>query len=177
MTTPEPDLLGPEWGHGPDGVRTRSASRVVVLDDAGRVLLLRGSDPTRPGTDWWFTVGGGREPGEDPRTAAARELREETGLDVDPAELDGPVWSRTAHFPFLGAQCRQTEEFFVHRVAEGFEVDRTGWTDLERASVSESRWWVPAELAGSGAVFYPVDLPRLVGELPALWTGPPLPIT
>ncbi len=59
----------------------------------------------------------------------------------------------------------------MHRVAEGFEVDRAGWTDLERASVSESRWWVPADLAGSGAVFYPVDLPRLLAELPPHWSG------
>jgi 8-oxo-dGTP pyrophosphatase MutT (NUDIX family) len=170
------DPLGPEWGHGPDGLRTRSAARVVLLDDAGRVLLLRGSDPAAPGTDWWFTVGGGRGPGEDARVAAARELREETGLDVDPDVLEGPVWVRSAEFDFLGARCRQEEEFFVHRVGPGFAVDDAGWTDLERASVSGWRWWAPAELAVAGTAYYPGDLVRLVAELPATWTGDPLPI-
>ncbi|WP_328295851.1 NUDIX hydrolase [Kineococcus sp. NBC_00420] len=170
------DPLGPEWAHGPDGLRTRSASRVVVLDDAGRVLMLRGCDPATPGSDWWFTVGGGRAPGEDARVAACRELREETGLDVDPAELVGPVWVRSAEFPFLGARCRQAEEFFVLRVGEGFTLDAAGWTDLERESVSEWRWWAPADLAAAGTTYYPGDLVRLVAQLPLAWTGDPLPI-
>ena len=171
-----PDALGPEWGSGPDGVRTRSASRVVLIDDAGRVLLLRGTDPATPGTDWWFTVGGGRLPAEDARLAAVRELHEETGLSLDPAALVGPVWVRSAEFAFLGARCRQEEEFFVHRVHGGLAIDDTGWTDLERESVSEWRWWAPSDLAAAGVTFYPEDLVRLVEELPVDWTGDPLPI-
>jgi 8-oxo-dGTP pyrophosphatase MutT (NUDIX family) len=34
--------------------------------------------------DWaWSTPGGGLEPGEDPRSAAGRELQEETGLSLE----------------------------------------------------------------------------------------------
>ncbi|MGH3417662.1 MAG: NUDIX domain-containing protein [Actinocrinis sp.] len=62
----------------------RVAGRVLLLDPEGRVLLFRGSDPARP--DWfqWFTPGGGTEAGENVRDAAARELREDPGMHVDP---------------------------------------------------------------------------------------------
>ncbi|MDQ1688884.1 MAG: 8-oxo-dGTP diphosphatase [Frankiaceae bacterium] len=52
----------------------------VAHDRAGRVLLvLRGRDP---GAGLWSIPGGRVEAGETPEGAVAREMREETGLDV-----------------------------------------------------------------------------------------------
>ena len=57
----------------------------VVRDEAGRLLLvLRGRDP---GRGRWSLPGGRIEPGESAAEAAAREVREETGLEVDVGEL------------------------------------------------------------------------------------------
>jgi 8-oxo-dGTP diphosphatase len=51
-----------------------------VRDEAGRVLLVRrGHAPSR---GLWSVPGGRIERGETPEQAAAREVREETGLDV-----------------------------------------------------------------------------------------------
>ena len=177
--TPAADPLGPEWATDPDGTRTRTAARVVLLDGAGRVLLVRGSDPARPGEQWWFTVGGGRGAGEPAREAAVRELREETGLLASADDLDGPVWVRTAEFPFYGLPCRQVEEFFVHRVAEGTALTRDGWTRLEHDTLTDVRWWALPELAAAqerGDAVYPPELVRLVAALPPRWDGPPLPV-
>ncbi|WP_335341674.1 NUDIX hydrolase, partial [Pseudofrankia sp. EUN1h] len=56
--------------------RKRMAAAVVLVDDGGRVLLVR---PTyRPG---WDLPGGVIEQDEAPRAAARRELVEELSLD------------------------------------------------------------------------------------------------
>lgn len=55
--------------------------RVVGLDEAGRVLLIRHSY----GSDNWMPPGGGISRAEDVLTAAVRELREETGCGLEDA--------------------------------------------------------------------------------------------
>lgn len=52
----------------------------IVRDEAGRLLLVRRGRP--PGQGLWSVPGGRIEPGETAEAAAAREVREETGLEV-----------------------------------------------------------------------------------------------
>jgi 8-oxo-dGTP diphosphatase len=54
----------------------------AVLIEAGRVLLTQRKAGTHLEGAWEFP-GGKVHPGEDPRDALARELREEVGIDVD----------------------------------------------------------------------------------------------
>lgn len=173
---PEPapgHRLGPEWTPGPDGLLFRRGARVIVLDEHDRVLLVRGHDADQPDRSWWFTLGGGIDPGESARDAAIREVREESGVVLDPAQVVGPVFTRSAVFDFFSAHCRQDEEIFLARVPSTAFVaeDRSGWTPLELDVIDELRWWSLPELARVEIEVFPEGLAALVEPLLAGWDG------
>jgi 8-oxo-dGTP pyrophosphatase MutT (NUDIX family) len=135
-----------------------------VLDPADRVLLLQGFDPARPEHRFWFTIGGGAEPGESLVQAAARELREESGITAEPAALGPAIWHRTAEFSFDGQRYRQEEEYFLLRTGV-VEITLDGLVEIEQQTVTAHRWWGADELAASGESFVPPELPALLRQL------------
>ena len=143
----------------------RTASRVLLLDGAGRLLLFRGGDPSAPerGT-WWFTPGGGLDPGETLLEGAVRELFEETGLHCDPLALGEPVHAEESLFDFAGMRITQQQTFFVLRV-DAHEVDTTGFEELEASSIVEHRWWEREALRSTADVVYPLCLSELLDRV------------
>ncbi|MEV6213307.1 NUDIX domain-containing protein [Nocardia sp. NPDC051833] len=160
----------PAAATGLDVNTTRTSARVVLLDEQDRVLLLRGHDPMLPEVAFWFTVGGGVEPGESLRDAAVRELYEETGQRVDPAALRGPLWRRVAVFPFNGELIRSEELFFTLR-APSFEWRPAALNALERRTITDHRWCTPADIRAlddQGEAVYPYHLDELLTEAAAV---------
>lgn len=75
----------------PKPTRVVPAVTAVVANGAGEVLLQRRAD-----NGLWALPGGAVEPGESVGQALVREVREETGLDVEPVGIVG-VYSDPRH--------------------------------------------------------------------------------
>ncbi len=145
----------------------RFGARVVLLDTADRVLLFRLENP-RSGNTWWATPGGGVEPGEKSLDAARRELKEETGVEVD--QLVGPIWVDDHWFRTPDDLVHQQDRYFHARI-ENPKVDVSGQDEIESDLMVEHRWWSLTALEETSDRVYPAGL---AGHLRLLLkAGPP----
>jgi 8-oxo-dGTP diphosphatase len=102
----------------------------VIRDNAGRMLLIkRGHEP---GKGLWSVPGGRIEPGETDEEAVVREVREETGLDVQCGPLLGAI-----ERPGLAGTTLQIRDY--HAVVTGGE--------LAAGDDAAAAQWVTAEEA------------------------------
>ncbi len=78
------------------------AASAIVADESGRILLHRRRD-----NEMWALPGGQMELGESVAGCVVREVREETGLDVEPVSIVG-IYSDPKHvFSYDDGEVRQ----------------------------------------------------------------------
>jgi 8-oxo-dGTP pyrophosphatase MutT (NUDIX family) len=141
----------------------RLSSRVVLLDDADRVLLIEHiADHPKDAAfgTVWVPPGGGLEGGESLVDAALRELWEETGLRLPSV---GPLlWTRRSVFSFGGEPKVFAEHFFLGRVGAHDVAGHVNPDALERENIRDVRWWPVPEILASPSLFAPKRLGYLL---------------
>lgn len=139
----------------------RHASRLLLLDEARRVLLFKYEDERG---SWWATPGGGLEPSETFDAAARREAEEELGLkDLSIEEL----WERTSEFLSRGQVIRQTERYFLVRARSAFAMPGDGVREAHALEgIQAAKWWTPSELRTTTERVFLGDLLRWLETLP-----------
>ena len=140
--------------------RYRRASRLLVIDGQQRILLVQYEDERG---EYWATPGGGAEKTESFEEAAAREAREELGLN--PGSIE-PLWCAFNEFVSRGIRYRQREQFFLIRANErdvliGSEVQMARETE----GIIASRWWPLDELRATNRLVFPEDLAERIDSM------------
>jgi 8-oxo-dGTP diphosphatase len=143
-------------------MRRRLSARLLILNEAGRLLLFRFVHKTGPvpGQDFWATPGGGVEEGESLEQTALRELEEETGLRRTSV---GPEIARREVALQLpdGEHVVSDERYFLIHVTDD-TLSRANWTAFEREIMVEHRWWSREELSHTEATVWPENLPEML---------------
>ena len=146
----------------------RRTARLILHDGAGRVWLMLGLDPGQPDrAPFWFTPGGKIEPGETPEEAACRELLEETGLALAPADLGPVIGTEAAVYSFQGVTYDQVSVFYAVRHNGPIVPDLSRLTEIERQSILTGRWWTRPELDTTTDAVFPAHLRALMDRITA----------
>lgn len=132
-----------------------SAPTVGALceDELGRLMLVRRAVEPRKGK--WDTPGGFLEEGEAPLDGLRRELREETGLEIEPGEFAGALIDLYGDGP---------EAQFV--LSLNWLARIVGGEPVAADDISEMRWFAADELPDEEEIGFPC-----VAELVRRWRG------
>lgn len=139
-------------------IAVRRSARLVILDPCRRMLLFRYCDEHQP--PFWSTVGGELRQGEDYRTAARRELAEETGFD---ASIGAVIREREAVFAVARSEpARWLERYFLVECPWAQAPSAEGWSAEERETIQNWRWWHLWEMRAGSHRFLPEWLPDVL---------------
>jgi len=119
---------------GKEGVLRPGASALVFDEAREKILLTRRADNGR-----WCLPGGGMDPGESAAEACAREVLEETGLEVQVTKLVGVYTT-----PDLLIEYPDGNK--IQPVAFSFEVEITGGKLTLSDETTEFGWYTLAEM-------------------------------
>lgn len=112
------------------------AVSAVIRNDVGEVLLALSH-----GDEQWALIGGGLEPGEEPISAIAREIREELGVDAEVSRIIGAYGGGDMFITYPnGDRCAYVTTAYACRLASGAFT-------LEKDELREVAWFAPADIS------------------------------
>lgn len=99
----------------------------VLLINEGKILLVKHTYQLD-----WYTIGGGVEPGETPREAMVRELKEEVGVTLtEPLELFSIYYSRN----------EKRDDYIIFYIGHGCTEEK-----VSSPEIAEKKWFCHSEL-------------------------------
>lgn len=108
-----------DYSHAPDAPDANSIvpAAAVAIEHEGQILMVQRRDSGN-----WTLPGGTLEIGESLSECAVRELKEETGLDVQVTGIVGTYTDPDVRIAYSDGEVRQEFTVVFHGVSEGHEV-------------------------------------------------------
>ena len=141
----------------------RNSARAILINEQDQVLLFRFDfSYLTDGGIMWITPGGALEKGESYEEALRREMEDETGIHIS-GHL---THIRTLEKTF---NTGTTKEFLSHEQyylvrASSTDITTKNFTDNERKTFIDVRWWPIAEIIDSKENFGPPDIGSMALE-------------
>jgi 8-oxo-dGTP diphosphatase len=133
----------------------------MLFDETGAILLIRFVVPRDDGEFvFWALPGGEIEVDETEVEAAAREVKEELGLEL---MVTGPVYRDSNQFLHQGEMQDNVDFLFKAKCARD-APQLIGVTADEKEIMKEIRWWSEREIEVSRERIFPVNLAERIRE-------------
>ena len=126
------------------------------------MLLQLGRELHRRGDRFWLTIGGGAERGETLAEAAAREMREEAGIDIDPASLGGPLGTTVIEYAALAVLPVTQHQTYFAVALDNAVVDFSHQSLIERLTIERHQWLSADELERRPERLADPEMPRMM---------------
>lgn len=151
-------------------MKHRKSVRLLIINSKQQLLLMRVVDPNTYGRDgksypaFWCTIGGTMETDETIAQTIARELHEETGLNINDVKV-GPIVWRGEHIMFIRGEETAIDETFVIIHTEATQFSTDNFTEEEKKVITKLQWLSYEEILHSQEPIFPTILKSHLPEI------------
>lgn len=148
----------------------RNSIKIVLLNPKNEILLISIDDKSITNKDksyngkFWQMIGGKIEEGENIKSAANRELFEETGLKPDDIEFGNIVWKGELTLIMSGVETLIRQQFITAKT-NVTDVTLKNLTPEEKPVAKSLKWFSTDDIKNSREIIYPVGLDEYLSEL------------